>query len=152
MACLATSLPAVSGCYEYTSTDMQSLHIGTDVRARVTESMSDSLVSALGYQTRTVEGTVVQEPSIQGLLLRVAEKPPDPATSTQQLYQQILLSPSAIQELETRHLSRAKTIAIIGGIGLVLGYVLIRASVTGGAQGTLPPGGGGHPADIVPIR
>jgi hypothetical protein len=152
VACLAALLPVVSGCYEYTTVDIQDLHIGTSVRARVTESASDSLLSALGYQTRTVEGTVVEVPTAQGLLLRVPEQPPDPNTSTQRLYQQILLSPSAIQELQTRHLSRARTIAMIGGIGLVLGYVLIRASVTGGAQGTLPSGGGGHPTDVVPIH
>ena len=105
----------VAGCYGYTGASLDSVRVGEPVRARISGAQAERLEPILGNTGRTIEGQLLEKDD-SGIVVAVASPVSSEGSATVlRAYQRVAVSRADLQEVEIRHLDRARTtIAIVG--------------------------------------
>lgn len=145
------TLPLLTACYAHAPIEPAAVRPGTAVRARVTGAGADRIAPLLGTaNARFVSGRLVDT---RGDTLIVEIPTVMQATigsSIETLHQRIAIPRTELVELETRRLDRLRTGAVVGGITLAVGAIVLTAlDKNPGSEG--PPGGGGGTDARVPV-
>jgi hypothetical protein len=137
------ALPLLAGCYTYAPIEPAQIQPGAGVRARVTLSAAERLAPLLGTtDARLVNGRLIGSRA-DTMIVEVPTIVPTAVGGTmERLHQRVSIPRTDLVELETRRLDRFRTAAVVGGVALVAGAVVIRSlNSDPGSDG--PPGGGG---------
>jgi hypothetical protein len=130
-----------SGCHVYTPATLETIHPGEGVRVRLSAEATDRLEAVRFTDDRLMVGTLVQESPAALLFETAVSRNPDPTRGGRLLTQRIDLTPGDILEVERRSVSRARTGALIAGVGAGIGVVVAGILQGGGrGDGGEPPG------------
>jgi hypothetical protein len=132
------------GCYRYAPATLETVPLGTEVRALVSTERELALRDSLGLSVHPLHGTLVEREAGR-VLLAVRTAVGSPAFGSQPLYQHVGLTPQDVLRVDVRRLQRGKTTA------LALAVASAATLVTLGLLGKLNPGspgaGGGGPPE-----
>ena len=150
MRSLLFLLPAVAGCYTYLPLDGTQLQPGADVRMRITAPTAAQIEPLLGRtDARVLTGTVVSS----GADTLIVEVPTTTRLAgsgmSQTLHQRVSIPRSSLVEVESRSLNRTRTWIVTGATALIVGAIVLRATVENSGTGGEP--GGGPPDLTVPV-
>lgn len=141
---------AAGGCYSYRPIDVSDVRSEMEVRARLSTSQAEELSEALPLEDRLLEGTVVDNSSMElTLLVPVAHTSRSGRVET--LSQRLGIPWSGILEVELKQLDRWRTGILSATGALFVGFVLYKTLGEGSSSET--PGGGPGPQEaLIPIR
>ena len=132
----------LAGCYTFQPVSYDQISPGATVRARVTGEWSDSVAEVLRSDSRVVEGTVVDKPGGERVMMEVTVQNELRGIEFQSLRQRVSLPRSAFVELELKELDRGRTVGVAAlAAGAVAVFVIQQLSKDSGG-GALPGGGG----------
>lgn len=128
----ALAVTAVTaGCYTYRA--VSPTEVSPQDRIRVTVSVERSVELAdvfRGYPTRTFNAVYLD--GEEEMLFSVPFRNPTPGTSSATLHNRISVPRVDVVSLEARELSRWRTAAVVGGVGVAVGTVAAIAFSGGG--------------------
>ena len=130
-----------SGCFSYIAMPSAGVHVGDQIRVHLSGAEADRLGAQLGWDDRTIEGELVQQGDT-AIVIAASLRPrgADVGLVDRTTVQQIVISRSGVQEVQTRRLDKFRTALLIGGAA---GVALAVASSTGALQpGSRGSGGG----------
>ena len=132
------------GCYSYVPVTLETVPVGTEMRALVSAEREVALRDSLGVSVHPLHGTLVEREDGR-VLLAVRTAVGSPAFGSQPLFQHIRLTQQDVVRVDMRRLQRGKTTA------LALAVASVATVVTLGLLGKLNPGspggGGGGPPE-----
>jgi hypothetical protein len=128
------------GCYAYVPAPLDTLPVGSRVRALLSTETQVVLRDSLGLELRGLNGTLVGREDDR-LLFQVRTASGSSAFGSQPLHQRIAVSSQDVLRVEVRRVHGLKTGALVGAIAAAA--VLAVEAWGGGNPGTpAPPNGG----------
>jgi hypothetical protein len=139
-----------AGCYSYAPLETSRLQPGEDVRMRVTAGTAEQIEPLLGRSdARVLTGTVITT-GADTLIVEVPTTARLPASGTfQTLNQRVSIPRTGLVEVEGRTLNRTRTWLATGAAAVIVGAIVLRATVENAGTGGEP--GGGPPELRVPV-
>jgi len=146
---LVLAVLGLTGCHTFQPVSYDQVAPGSIVRARVTGEWSDSIAEVLRSDSRVVEGTVVDKPGGDRMLVEVTVQNELRGIQFQSLRQRVALPRSAFVELELKELDRGRTVGVAAlAAGAVAAFVIQQ--LTKDTGGSTLPGPGGPNESRVP--
>ena len=132
----------LTACHTFQAASPGDLVPGQNVRVRITGAFADSVGPLLGRDdARLLEGAVIQR-SPSAVLLEVPVSQSLAGMRLQTLNQRVEIPDAAFVDLETRQLSKGRTIMAAGaGVAIAAGIVIAQLNKQSGG-GNIPGGGG----------
>jgi hypothetical protein len=125
------------GCYSYRFADQGDVMAGTDVRLRITPEEAGRLMETVRVEARTVEGTVTEGSSDNGLMIET------PVLNTSpRIYQRVHIPQQEIVDVEVREFNTGKTVllgAVIAAAVAAVGFTAIASDKNSGEGNPTPP-------------
>lgn len=146
-ACVA-GLTFVAGCYSYSPMEASRLQPGASVRMRINAETAQRIEPLLGRtDARLLAGTVITT-GADTLIVEVPTTARLAGSGTYQtLHQRVSIPRTGLLEVESRTLNRTRTWIATGAGAVIVGAVILNATVErGGSQG----GDGGGPPELIP--
>lgn len=133
-----------TACYSYAPLEASRLQPGANVRMRITAGTAEQIEPLLGRtDARLLAGTVIST-GADTLIVEVPTTTRLAASGTYQtLNQRVSIPRTGLMEVESRTLNRTRTWLITGATAVVVGAIVLRATVEG-------PGSGGEPGPGPP--
>lgn len=138
----------LAGCYNYSTIAPSDAPVGATVRARVSAAAADRISAALGTDSRTVEGELLER-SDSALLIGVPSQQAADATGVK-IVQRIEVTTPEVQDLQLQRLDRTRTAVTVTVLALVAAYVA-NAAFGSSSPNSIGPRPGGN-AIRIPIR
>lgn len=137
-----------TGCYSYAPMEASRLQAGESVRMRVTAGTAEHIQPLLGRtDARLLSGTVVST-GADTLIVEVPTTTRLAGSGTYQtLNQRVSIPRTGLIELESRSLNRTRTWIVTGAAAVIVGAIVLRATVEGPGTGGEP---GGGPPELRP--
>ena len=132
------------GCYHYVPAALDTVPLGTEVRALMSTEREVALRDSLGVNLHPLHGTLVEREEGR-VLLAVRTAVGSPAFGSQPLYQHIGLTPQDVLRVDVRRLQRGKTTTLALAVASVATLVTLR--LLGKLNPGSPGGGGGGPPE-----
>lgn len=120
---------ATPGCYRYSTTGVEDLAPGAEVRVRVTPETVTRVREQIPAAGPVMEGRLLAR-TADGLLLAVPVLSEVRGMRVEALHQRVEVSMPAVLELELRELDRTRTLLVVGG-GLTAVAALVIPRLTG---------------------
>lgn len=120
-----TLVPLTAGCYTYRPVSVDSVPIGTPVRARINAEAAERISQDIGREERMLEGPLTSRTAEQLTLRLTVPAPPD-RTGTK-FTQRVLVPRASVLEVETRQLHKGRTAAVTVVGAAVVGFLLHQA-------------------------
>ena len=145
---LAACVPIVTACYTYAPMDASRLQPGANVRMRINAETAEHVEPLLGRtDARQIGGTVI----VAGVDTLIVEVPTTTqlagSRTFQTLNQRVSIPRTGLLEVESRTLNRTRTWLVTGAAAVIVGAIILNATVEGGGnQG----GNGGGPPELRP--
>lgn len=143
-------LAVSASCYTYVPIDASHLQAGESVRMRVTAGTAEQIEPLLGRaDARLLAGTVIST-GADTLIVEVPTTTRLSGSGTfQTLNQRVSIPRTGLIEVENRSLNRTRTWIITGATAVIVGAIVLRATVEGPGTGGEP---GGGPPELRPIK
>ena len=142
---LTILLPALTlGCFSYVPVDVESVPVGTSVRAHLSPTGTEAFASRTGVDRETVNGTLVEKRNSSLVFLVRSVSSAQSSASLDDLFQQVDVPRQDIVQVEQKKLQTEKTALTIAG-GIVGAGVFLYFSLRG-EPGTYTP-----PPDVGPV-
>jgi len=142
---LTILLPAFTvGCFSYVPVDIESVPVGTRVRAHLSSTGAEAFGSRTGVDRETVNGTLVEKRNSSLLFQVRSVSRAQSGASLDDLFQQVDVQRQDIVQIERKKLHTEKTALTIAG-GIVGAGVFLYYSLRG-EPGTYTP-----PPDVGPV-
>ena len=137
-----------AGCYSYAPMEASRLQPGASVRMRITAGTAEQIEPLLGRtDARLLAGTVVST-GTDTLIVEVPTTTRLAGSGTYQaLNQRVSIPRTGLLEVESRALNRTRTWIVTGAAAVIVGAIVLRATVEGPGTGGEP---GGGPPELRP--
>lgn len=108
----------VGACYGYAGASMETVRVGQPVRARISGAQAERLEPVLGNTGRTVEGELLEKADSAVVIAVATPVSTEGSVALTRAYQRIEIPRADLQDIEVRHLDRARTsLAVLGAVG-----------------------------------
>ena len=132
------------GCYRYVPATLETVPLGTEVRALVSTEREIALRDSLGVTLHPLHGRLVEREEGR-VLLAVRTAVGSSAFGSQPLYQHIGLTQQDVLHVDVRRLQRGKTTAL--ALVVASAATLVTLGLLGKLNAGSPGGGGGGPPE-----
>lgn len=141
-------LAVSAGCYSYVPIDASHLQAGESIRMRVTAGTAEQIEPLLGRSdARLLAGTVISA-GADTLIVEVPTTTRLAGSGTHQTLNQRLSIPrTGLIEVENRLLNRTRTWIVTGAAAIIVGAIVLNATVQNSGTGGEP---GGGPPELTP--
>lgn len=141
---LALTAMGLPSCYTYVPATLDSIPVGTEVRALVSTEGQVRLLHEFGIDSRSIAGKLeAGDDQRVRVAVRAVYAPSTPGIPA--LYQRVELAPRDLLRLEMRRLDRFKTGGLLALLAATAGTTVILAATGTFEGGSPPPPGGGPP-------
>jgi len=141
MAIVGVLAVGLTSCYRYVPTRLETVPVGSSVRAVLSADGTQSLSDRLGLETGTLSGTLVDRDAQRAMLL-VPWPGSGREPGSRVLHQQVDLQVSHVARLDLRVFDKVRTGGLVAALLGAVTVIAVRA-FGGGNQGSPPLDGGG---------
>lgn len=141
---LSLAVIATTNCYSYVPARLESVPLGSSVRALLSTEASASMSARLGYAAGTLSGRLVAN-SDQGVLLLVRAPGTGVQPGSAALFQRVDVARPDVLRVDLRVLSKVRTGGLVAALLGAATIALVQAF--GASNPGSPPGGGPPPVE-----